>query len=104
MPAARRGVPKSRASSTKNARTKEAREAPLDVRADDVTIVVEDMAQFDEPINICVYGPSGVGKTVLAGGAPRSTFLTTEKGLASAKRSGSASRIMRDAEPDRFAE
>ncbi len=95
MPAARRGVPKSRASSTKNARTKEAREAPLDVRADDVTIVVEDMAQFDEPINICVYGPSGVGKTVLAGGAPRSTFLTTEKGLASAKRSGSASRIMR---------
>jgi len=53
------------------------------------------MAQFDEPINICLYGPSGVGKTVLAGGAPRSTFLTTEKGLASAKQSGSTSRIMR---------
>jgi len=53
------------------------------------------MAQFDEPKNICVYGPSGVGKTVLVAGTPRSMFLTTEKGLASAKRSGSVSRIIR---------
>lgn len=95
MPAALRGVPKSRGSSSKNARTKEAREAPLAVNADDVTIEIEDMAQFEEPENVCVYGPSGVGKTVLVGGAPRSLFLTTEKGLASARRSGSTSRIMR---------
>jgi hypothetical protein len=67
--------------------------AAMDVDA--VTIEIEDMAQFEESKNICLYGPSGDGKTVLAGGAPRSTFLTTEKGLSSAKRSGSTSQVMR---------
>lgn len=65
------------------------------MEADAVTIEIEDMAQFRESINICIFGPSGHGKTVLAGGAPRSTFLTTEKGLSSAQASGSTSKIMR---------
>jgi hypothetical protein len=56
---------------------------------------IDDMAQFDESKNICLYGPSGHGKTVLAGGAPRSIFLTTEKGLSSAKASGSTAGVMR---------
>lgn len=68
---------------------------PLNIEADAVTIEIEDMAQFDESKNICLYGPSGHGKTVLAGGAPRSMFLTTEKGLSSAQGSGSNSKIMR---------
>lgn len=53
------------------------------------------MSAFKESKNVCLYGPSGVGKTVLAGGCPRSTFLTTEKGLSSAQSSGSQSKIMR---------
>jgi hypothetical protein len=65
------------------------------MEVDPVTIEIEDMADFDESTNICLYGPSGDGKTILAGGAPRSLFLTTERGLSSAKRSGSKSRVMR---------
>jgi hypothetical protein len=71
------------------------RENPLAIEADVVTIEIEEMSSFRESKNICLYGPSGVGKTVLAGGAPRSVFLTTERGLSSAKKSGSQSQIMR---------
>lgn len=71
------------------------RENPLTREADIVEIEIEDLANFKESKNICLYGPSGVGKTVLAGGAPRAVFLTTEKGLSSAKASGSEARIMR---------
>ena len=74
---------------------KQADENPLALNADVVTIEIEDMAQFAESKNICLYGPSGHGKTVLAGHAPNSTFLTTEKGLSSAKASGSKSKLMR---------
>jgi AAA domain-containing protein len=91
MPAARRGVPQR---ARRQTATKE-RENPLAINADIVTIEIEEMAQFSESTNICIYGPSGVGKTVLAGGAPRATFLTTEKGLMSAQRSGSQAKIMR---------
>ena len=91
MPVARRGVPQR---SRRQTSTKE-RENPLAINADIVTIEIEEMAQFSESTNICLFGPSGVGKTVLAGGAPRATFLTTEKGLTSAQRSGSQARIMR---------
>lgn len=65
------------------------------LEADAVTIEIEDMAAFDESTNIAIYGPSGHGKTVLASGAPRSTFLTTEKGVVSAKHAGSTSKVMR---------
>ncbi len=89
MPPAKRGARKPRAAS------RSAAESPMAMEADAVTIEIEDMAQFDESTNICIYGPSGHGKTVLASGAPRATFLTTEKGLASAKAAGSTAKIMR---------
>src|SRR6266567_4774607 len=73
------------------------KEAPAILQAAEVDIVVEDMEEFakNESKNIAIYGPSGVGKTVLAGGAPNSVFLTTEKGLSSAQRSGSKAKVMR---------
>lgn len=76
-------------------RTRESREAPTEFVARHVTIDIQEMSEFDESRNIILYGPSGHGKTVFAGGAPRSVYLTTEKGLSSAKRSGSTSQIMR---------
>jgi AAA domain len=91
-PSGRRGVPQ------RNKRRTTARQEENDptlINADTVTIEIEDMASFHETKNICLYGPSGVGKTVLAGGTPNGLFLTTEKGLASALRSGSEARIMR---------
>jgi AAA domain len=87
-----RGVRKSRTTKPRQSGTDE---SPLAIEADSVTIEIESMAQFRESRNIALFGPSGHGKTVLAGGAPRSTFLTTEKGLSSAKSSGSSSGIMR---------
>src|SRR5258707_7692514 len=81
----------------KTTATKEAREEPLALPETEVEIIVEEMENFavSESKNIAIYGPSGVGKTVLAGGAPDAMFLTTEKGLASAQRSGSRARVMR---------
>lgn len=43
----------------------------------------------DESINLLVYGPSGVGKTVFGGSANRVLFLAVESGTVSAKRQGS---------------
>jgi AAA domain len=60
-----------------------------------VDIIAEDIAQVREPINILLYGPSGHGKTRLAAGAPRATFLTTEKGVVSAKHTGSTAKVWR---------
>lgn len=53
-------------------------------------IALED---FDESVNMMVYGDSGVGKTVFAGSAPRTLFLATEKGTISAKRQGSTADV-----------
>lgn len=80
---------------TRKPRTVANTESALAMEVDAVEIKIEEMAEFDESKNICLYGPSGVGKTILAGGAPQSMFLTTEKGLSSAKRSGSKSQVMR---------
>jgi len=65
--------------------------------ADRPKIVIEDeeLSSFNESVNILVYGNSGVGKTVLIGDAPRATWLTTEKGVVSAKRVGHTGRVWR---------
>src|SRR6266496_411788 len=76
-------------------RQKTEQEAPEALEAESVEIEIEDIRVYSEPKNIAVYGPSGVGKTVLASHAPNATLLTTEKGLASAQRSGSTAKIMR---------
>lgn len=43
----------------------------------------------DESINMMVYGPSGVGKTVFGGSAENVLFIAVESGTVSAKRRGS---------------
>lgn len=48
---------------------------------------------FDESVNMLVYGDSGVGKTVLAGTSPNALFLATEHGVISAKRQGSKAKV-----------
>jgi hypothetical protein len=60
-----------------------------------IQIQAEELAGFNETKNILLYGNSGVGKTVLAGGAPNATFLSTEKGVVSAQRSGSKAKLIR---------
>lgn len=49
--------------------------------------------EFDESINMLIYGDSGVGKTVFAGSAPKVLFLGTEKGTIAAKRQGSTAEV-----------
>lgn len=75
------------------------RTASRSVRAvpDRPRIVIEDerLEDFNESVNILIHGNSGVGKTVLAAGAPNSTFLTTEKGVVAAKRVGHTGRVWR---------
>jgi phage nucleotide-binding protein len=56
---------------------------------------IRDLADFEESLNILIYGDSGVGKTVLAGTAPDALFLSTEKGTVSAKRQGSKAKVWR---------
>lgn len=50
-----------------------------------------DMTELTEILNVLVYGNSGVGKTVLAGGT--GLILATEKGTLSAKRQGSKAKV-----------
>jgi hypothetical protein len=68
----------------------------------DVEIVTEDLSESGQtaPVNILVHGPSGHGKTLLAGGAAdgsrQVTFLSTEtEGVASARAVGSQARLWR---------
>lgn len=49
------------------------------------------MEEVDDVLNILVYGPSGVGKTVLSAGA--GLILATESGLTSARRTGSKAKV-----------
>lgn len=52
-----------------------------------------DMEEFDESINMLIYGDSGVGKTVFGGSAPNVLFVATEKGTIAAKRQGSDAKV-----------
>jgi AAA domain len=74
--------------------TKE-REDPTSLEEAAVTVEIEDLASYRESTNILIHGPSGHGKTVLAGGAPNATFMSTEKGAVAAKIAGSKAGIMR---------
>lgn len=60
-----------------------------------LSIKVEDLSEFNEYKKILVVGDSGVGKTVLVGGAPNGIFISTEKGTISAKRFGSRAKLIR---------
>lgn len=52
---------------------------------------IVDMNDLDETQNVLVYGPPGVGKTVLGGGAD--LIIATEKGVVSARRQGSKAKV-----------
>jgi len=60
-----------------------------------ITVKVEDLTDFNESFNWCIYGNSGVGKTVFASFAPGAHILSTEKGVISAKRVGSKAKLLR---------
>jgi hypothetical protein len=51
------------------------------------------LEEFNESINILVYGDSGVGKTVLGGTCPNALFLAIEAGTIAAKRQGSVAEL-----------
>lgn len=51
------------------------------------------LEDFTESINMCIYGDSGVGKTVLGGTCPNALFLSFETGTVSAKRQGSTAKL-----------
>lgn len=60
-----------------------------------ITVNAEDLSDFNESFNWCIYGDSGAGKTVFASFAPRGYVLSTEKGVVSAKRVGSKAKLLR---------
>lgn len=70
---------------------------PLRAVQDKPQIVIkpEDLQDFNESVNWLVYGNSGVGKTVFTSFAPNAYFLSTEKGVVSAKRVGSQAKLIR---------
>jgi len=89
-----RGIPRQSA--------KQSREAPLSMMEADVEIKEEDLSSSGQSaaINILIHGPSGHGKTLLAGGAADGsrnvTFLSTEtEGIASARAVGSQAKLWR---------
>jgi AAA domain len=100
MPPARRGVPKRRGATTRQATTGN-RENPLAIDETEVEIVIESIQDANPSINMVINGESGVGKTVLAGGASalpgaRVVFCSTEQeGIVSAKRAGSTAELIR---------
>jgi hypothetical protein len=73
------------------------RGAPIDRTSDRKLprIAPEDLGDFNESVNILIYGDPGSWKTGTAGMAPRSVFLSTEKGVIAAKRLGSGSKVLR---------
>src|SRR4051794_10103944 len=100
MPPARSTRPKAstrpQAVQARNRRqsAKQEQEAPAVMMEATVDIEEVALAAHSPATKILIHGPSGVGKTVLAGGAPRSIFLSTEiEGAVSAKVAGSRARL-----------
>jgi AAA domain len=60
-----------------------------------ITVNPEELADFNESFNWCIYADSGAGKTVFASFAPNGYILSTEKGVISAKRVGAKPKLLR---------
>lgn len=84
-----------RAPAKRPARRPQRRPKPVAKAKARPTVEIEDLQDFNESINLLVYGDSGVGKTPFCGTAPNAVFLSTEKGSISAKRFGSKAKLMR---------
>lgn len=92
MAAQRRGAKAAttrRSTTSRRANTRQQGDRPK------VEVKDEQLEDFNESVNILVYANSGVGKTTLIGSAPNPTWLTTEKGIVSAKRAGHTGRVWR---------
>jgi hypothetical protein len=89
----RRGSKPGGAPSQRTRATRAGSERPV------IQIVEESLTNFNESKNILLYGDSGIGKTAAAGGIAtadrRAIFMTTEKGVVSAKRTGSTAGLYR---------
>lgn len=103
-----RGTQRHRGRSPQNAR--QVRENPLAMIEADVEIEVEDLGapSRQPPINILIHGPSGHGKSLLAGGAAdgsrKVAILSTEtEGVASARAVGSQAVLWRAPDWDHVA-
>jgi AAA domain len=101
MPAAPRTGTRRRAGSRPAGRqsAKQAKENPLALVEDITDIEITDLVTAKFTKNIVIHGPSGHGKTILAGGVTRdykATFLSTEpEGVVSARNAGSTAGLMR---------
>jgi AAA domain len=93
-------MPPRRGTARRGAQTaRQGRDNPLSMIETEVEVHVESMDTYSPSKNILIHGPSGNGKTLLAGGAPNSVFLSTEEGgPISAKLAGSKSGLI--AAPD----
>jgi hypothetical protein len=64
-----------------------------------IQVVEESLQDFNESKNVLLYADSGVGKTAAAGGIAtadrRAVFMSTERGVVSAKRTGSTAGLYR---------
>ena len=91
MAAERRG---SRRKTTSRQSARQARDNPVSIEAEDVSIEIEDIEDLSESINIGIFGPTGHGKTALAGGAPNAVVMRTESGVKTLRHTGSKARIL----------
>lgn len=60
---------------------------------DDLPDEIIDLSEYTESQNWCIYGDSGIGKTVLLGQLPNSLILAIEPGTVSAARRGGQSKV-----------
>jgi hypothetical protein len=98
-PAARTGTRRRAGARPGRQTAKQVRENPLAIDETIVDIEVTSLATAKFTKNILIHGPSGGGKTLLAGGVTRdykAVFLSTEpEGVVSARNAGSTAGLMR---------
>jgi AAA domain-containing protein len=95
MPPRAKARTRAGSNSQSNSAKRSARDNGHSKGSERAAITIEDLANFNESINILVHGDSGVGKTPFAAMAPDAVILSTEKGAISAKRYGSTAKLIR---------